>query len=230
MKQQIKNRYTSEVIFECDVPDDVNASGMAMRHALEKAIQAKANLSYADLRFADLRSANLRSADLSYANLRFANLRFANMRYADLSSANLRSANLRFANMRDADLSSANLRSADLSYADLRYADLSYADLRYANMRYANMRSANLRENNKLIGLRPFFSIGPIGSRADYLQSFITEKGVLINAGCFKEKTLDEFRDKLAKEHDQNDHAKEYEIAILMIEAHAAIWTPKETK
>ena len=204
MKQQIKNRYTSEVIFECDVPDDVNASGMAMRHALEKAIQAKANLL----------SADLSSADLSSANLRYANLRSANLSYADLSSADLRYADLRY----------ANLRSANLSYANL-----SSANLRSANLSSANLSSANLQENNKLIGLRPFFSIGPIGSRADYLQSFITEKGVLINAGCFKEKTLDEFRAKLAQEHGNNDYAKEYEMAILMVEAYAAIWTLKDS-
>ena len=39
--------------------------------------------------------------------------------------------------------------------------------------------------------------------------------------------TVDEFRAKLADEHGDNDHAKEYEMALLMIEA-AAIWTPKE--
>jgi hypothetical protein len=50
---------------------------------------------------------------------------------------------------------------------------------------------------------------------------------VLLNAGCFWG-TVDEFRAKLANTHGDNDHAKEYNAALLMIEAHAAIWTPKE--
>ena len=39
MKHQIKHRYTNTVLFECDVPDDVQASGMATRYTLEKAVK-----------------------------------------------------------------------------------------------------------------------------------------------------------------------------------------------
>lgn len=74
---------------------------------------------------------------------------------------------------------------------------------------------------------RSFFQCGPIGSRSDYLLSFLTDKGIVIKTGCFMG-TLDEFRDKVAKTHGDNDYAKEYEMAMLMIEAHAAIWTAKE--
>ena len=56
MKQQILNQYTGAVLFECDVPDDV-ASGMAMRHALEKAVASGANLSRAYLSGANLSGA-----------------------------------------------------------------------------------------------------------------------------------------------------------------------------
>ena len=40
MKHQIKHRYTNTVLFECDVPYDVQASGMAVRYTLEKAVKA----------------------------------------------------------------------------------------------------------------------------------------------------------------------------------------------
>ena len=90
----------------------------------------------------------------------------------------------------------------------------------------AYLAGANL-DGKKLIGTRPIFQIGPIGSRCAYFVSYITEAGVLLNAGCFWG-TVDEFRAKLANTHGDNDHAKEYEMALLMIEAHAAIWTPKE--
>ena len=49
MKYQIKHRYTDAVIFECDVPDDVQASGMAVRYTLEKAVKDGANLGGSNL-------------------------------------------------------------------------------------------------------------------------------------------------------------------------------------
>lgn len=52
MKHQIKHRFTNAVLFECDVPDDVE-SGLATRHALEKAVVSGADLRGADLRGAD---------------------------------------------------------------------------------------------------------------------------------------------------------------------------------
>ena len=209
MKQQIKNRYSDAVIFECEVPDTVS-SGMAMRHALEKAVQSGANLGGANLRGAYLRGAYLGGAYLGGADLGG----------ADLGGANLGGANLGGANLGGANLGGANLRGANLRGADLGGAYLGGA----------NLRDAYLGEDRKLIGDRPFFQLGPIGSRSDYFQSFITDKGLFVSAGCFKYKTVDEFREKLATEHADNDHAKEYEMALLMIEAHAAIWTPKENK
>ena len=107
-KVQIKHRYTDAVLFECDVPDDVE-SGLHMRHALEKASAASANLSGANLS-----GANLRGAYLSDAYLSGANLSDAYLSDAYLSGANLRGANLRGANLSDAYLSGANLRGANL--------------------------------------------------------------------------------------------------------------------
>ena len=99
MKHQIKHLYTDAVLFECDVPEDVQASGMATRYALEKAAKDCANL----------HGANLRGANLYCANLRGANLRGADLGGADLGGANLRGA----------DLGGADLRGADLGYNKL---------------------------------------------------------------------------------------------------------------
>jgi len=132
MKQQIKNRYTNAVLFECDVPE--SHSGMAMRYALEKATQ-----------------------------------------------------------------SGANLRDADLSGADLS-------------------------DNSKIIGKRPGFIIGPIGSRCDYLTSYMTDSGVKIQAGCFFG-DLEKFESAVKETHGSKIHGKEYTAAIAMIKAHAEIWS-----
>ena len=144
-KIQIRHRYTEAVLFECAAPDGLG-SGLHMRHALEKAVEAHANL----------RDANLRGANLSGANLRVANLSGADLRVANLSVANLRGANLRVANLRGANLSGADLSDADLSVANLRGANLRVADLRGANLRGASFGEGVTAEQGvlQLIGLR----------------------------------------------------------------------------
>ena len=59
MKHEIKNRWTSEVLFSCEIPEGME-SGMIARHAVETAISGGA-----DLRGADLEGANIRGAYLS---------------------------------------------------------------------------------------------------------------------------------------------------------------------
>ena len=132
MKNQIKHRYTDVVLFECDVPEDVQASGIAVRYTLEKAVKD-----------------------------------------------------------------------------------------------HANLDGANLDGGEKLIGERPVFVIGPIGSRCDYLIAYITDKGIRLRAGCFFG-DVETFRSKLEAEHGDNDYAAEYRAALALIEKHAEIWTPKE--
>ena len=127
---------------------------------------------------------------------------------ADLYGADLYGANLRSANLRSANLRSANLRSANLYGADLYGADL---------------RSANLGDAGKLTGDRPYFAVGPIGSRQDVLAAFLTEKGVFLRAGCFFG-TVEAFRDNLQGEHGDNVHAVEYRAALVLVEAHYAAW------
>ena len=171
MKHQIKHRYTDAVLFECDVPEDVQASGIAVRYTLEKAVKDHANLRGADLTDAYLTCANLRGADLTGANLRGANLNYAHLTGADLTDA-------------------------------------------------------YLRDGEKLIGERPVFMTGPIGSRCDYLTAYLTDKGIRLRAGCFFG-DIDTFRNKLESTHGDNDHAAEYSAALVLIEKHAEIWTPK---
>jgi uncharacterized protein YjbI with pentapeptide repeats len=117
-KIEIKNQWNRAVIYSCDVPDDV-PSGMAFRHALEKAVANGADLS----------GAYLSSAYLSSANLRGAYLRGADLSGADLSGADLSGADLSGAYLSGADLSSAYLRGAYLRGADLSGANLSGANL-----------------------------------------------------------------------------------------------------
>jgi len=183
---KILSRYDStRVLYECEVTDEQQASGSAMRHALEKATAAGA----------DLRGAYLRGANLGGANLYGAYLRGAYLRGANLGGANLYGANL----------GGANLGGANLGGADLRGAYL---------------------HGKKLVGKRPFLQIGPIGSRADHLLAFITDSGVMIQAGCFFD-TCAQFKQAVRETHGDNAHAREYLAALVLIDAHAAAWAPE---
>ena len=99
MRIQIRHRYNSSVLFECDAD--------SVKIAVKLAIEAKANLYMA----------NLSGADLSRADLSVANLSRADLSVANLSVANLSGANLSGANLSGADLSRANLSGADLDFA-----------------------------------------------------------------------------------------------------------------
>ena len=153
------------------------------------------------------------------------NLYGANLGDADLRSANLYGANLYGADLRSADLRSANLRSANLRSADLYGANLYGANLYGANLRSANLGDADLGDAGKLTGDRPYFAVGPIGSRQDVLAAFLTEKGVFLRAGCFFG-TVEEFKVKLQDEHGDNVHAIEYRAALVLVEAHYNAWPP----
>ena len=170
-----------------------------MKFAIEKAVAEKA----------DLRGANLGGAYLGGAYLRDAYLGGAYLGGADLGGAYLGGAYLGGANLGGAYLGGAYLGGADLGGAYLGGAYLGDA-------------------NTVLVCDRPYFSIGPIGSRQDNLTLWITEKGPLLKTGCFGPDTFDAFRANLERDHSaESTHRKEYEAALLMCEAHAVLWTPK---
>ena len=110
----IKHRYSGAVFFEHQPTADQQASGIAMRAALEAATKDGA-----DLVGANLVCANLVGANLDGANLGGANLGGANLRGAYLVGANLDGANLDGANLGGANLVGANLRGAYLVGANL---------------------------------------------------------------------------------------------------------------
>ncbi len=191
-KITIRHRYTTAVLFEYTPTDEQQASGLAMRAALEAATNGGAYLGGADLG-----GANLGGADLGAANLYGAYLRGADLYGADLHGANLRGADLRGANLRGANLYGADLGGADLG------------------------------GDKKLIGDRPIFTVGPIGSRSDYFTAYITDKGVYLRAGCFFGTEI-EFTTKLGEDHGTNEHAQEYMAALELIRCHVRLWTPEE--
>ena len=144
------------------------------------------------------------------------------------SGADLRGAYLSGANLSGADLSRADLSGAYLIRADLSGANLSGANLSGANMIGADLSGAYLKNKEKLVGKRPIFQIGPIGSRCAYFVAYVTDKGLRFDAGCQHQITREVVEERLTELHGENDHAKEYRAALALIDAHAEIWAPKD--
>ena len=155
----------------------------------------------------------LEKAASDRADLRYANLRGANLRGADLYGADLRGAALRGANLRGANLRGANLYGADLRGADLYGVDLYGAAL----------RGAKLADDLTLVGERPVFTLGPIGSRSDTFVGYITNQGLRVQAGCFFG-APDEFTSALEAEHGTNAFGREYLCALGLLKLHAALY------
>ena len=216
----IKHRYSGAVLFEHQPTADQQASGIAMRAALEAATKDRANL----------RGANLRGANLDGAYLGGAYLDGAYLGGAYLGGANLGGANLRGANLDGAYLGGANLRGANMDGAYLGGAYLGGAYLDGAYLGGANLGGANLRgaylDGKKLIGKRPILMIGPIGSRADYFTAYMTDAGVCLRTGCFFG-SVKEFAEKCIETHGDNEHAQEYAAALELIACHARLWAPE---
>ena len=230
MNIQIKPQFNDTVLFEH------NCENNSMRLTMELALKSRANLSYANLSGADLFGANLSranlfgadlsGADLSGASLPGAYLSYTNLSGANLSGADLSGANLSYTNLSGADLSGADLSGANLPGANLSYTNLSGADLSGADLSRADLSGASLVNGEKLVGARPIFQIGPIGSRWAYFTAYITDKGLRFDAGCQRQITREVFEQRLGDKHGDNEHAKEYRAALALIDAHAEIWTP----
>ena len=214
-KYEIKNRFTGEVLFSCDIPEGME-SGMIARHALKTAIDDDANLEGANLRGANLWDANLRGANLRGANLRGANLWDANLEGANLEGANLLGANIWGANLRGANLEGANLLGANIWGANLWDANLWDANLEGANLEGANLLGA---KNTPLIinGLRwavfisgtGFMRIGCQNHSVEAWKNFTNEEIKSMDSDALE--FWSKYKTMLLVACDTHVHAKEIE-------------------
>ncbi len=146
---------------------------------------------------------------------------------ASLDGASLDGARLDGASLVGASLDGARLDGASLVGASLVGARLDGASLVGASLVGASLVGARLDKDEKLLGNRPIFQIGPIGSRCAYLVAYLTDAGIRIRAGCFFG-PLDEFEAAVKREHGDNIHGAEYRAAVALIKAHAELWeTPQ---
>ena len=126
----------------------------------------------------------------------------------------------------DASIGERYRLRAALEMGVKRGASLSDADLRGADLSWAYLSGADLGDDLKLLGDRPYFQLGPIGSESRTFEAFITNQGLRLQTGCFFG-TRDEFVERLNQTHGDNIHAYEYTAALVLIDAHVERWTPE---
>ena len=150
MKFKIKNRWTGDVKFECELPAEIAGQPYSVQlgFAIRKAYEARANLTGVNLARAYLADADLAGADLAGAYLARADLAGAYLARANLAGAYLADADLAGTDLADADLARANLTGAYLAGADLEGANLADANLARANLTGAYLARANLARAN----------------------------------------------------------------------------------
>ena len=136
MKHQIKHHYTDAVLFECEVPDSIE-SGLRTRYALERAVDARANLAGANFTGAILAGANFTGAILAGAILAGAILADAILAGAYLAGSNFTGANLAGANFTGAILAGANFTGAYLAGAKWRDITINRAPLQLFGLRWS---------------------------------------------------------------------------------------------
>src|SRR6185312_65578 len=146
MKFEIKNRWSGNVQFACELSAEIadKSYGLRLGFAVREAIKTRADLTDAVLTDADLTGADLTGADLTDAVLTDAVLTGADLTGADLTDAVLTGADLTGAVLTDADLTGADLTGADLTDAVLTGADLTGAVLTGADLTGADLTGAVL--------------------------------------------------------------------------------------
>lgn len=207
-KIEIKCRFSGRVLFAHE------AENNTWRMTVEAAVNDRVNLAGADLP----------GMDLSGMDLSDMNLEGANLPWCDLSGSYLSCANLAWCNLSGANLSRVNLSGTDLPGANLSGVILGGVILVGTNLEGAYMHVKD-GEKITLVGSRPIFQIGPIGSGSRYLVAYLTDKGLRLRAGCFFG-TRQQFEESLVNTHGDNEHAEEYRAALALIDAHARLWTP----
>ena len=118
----------------------------------------------------------------------------------------------------------ADLSGKDFSGIEVDCKNSSFDNSRFYNSSFDNSRFDNSSfADKKITGLRPFFFVGPLGSDQRQLMAVSTEKGIHLATGCFSG-SIDDFRAALKKKHGKNEHGKEYEAALELIELHFKLW------
>ncbi len=143
------------------------------------------------------------------------------LRGAYLQGADLLGANLEGSYLQGANLQGANLEGSYLQGANLQGSNLQGAYLRGANLRGSDLQGAKYGEEI-IIDIKMFSGFGSERRCTVFIK---TEKRIIVDCGCFRNKTLEEFEEKVKITHAENNFAREYFLIIEMIKK---LWEVKK--
>lgn len=85
----------------------------------------------------------------------------------------------------------------------------------------------NARIFKSIKNTKDYITIGPIGSRNDYVTFIKSNKSVYVSVGCFND-TLSKFVKAVKTTHDKNNFAKEYLAAVEFVKEYFKIQKTEE--
>ncbi len=127
MKEQIKNRYTGEVQFECDVPPELQGAsgGIRKAYAFFMAVSKGAN----EFIESDLRGMDFSQSAISNVTFNSCNLTNANFKLATLDSVEFNNCVLCGATFKDSTVVNPQFARSVLTGADFENVDIGRRDV-----------------------------------------------------------------------------------------------------
>lgn len=171
-----------------------------------------------DLCRLDFSQLSLREARFVACHLDDALFCSANLSGAEFNACSMVGANFRKALATDLRLTSVNATHSNWADAYLEGARISSTTVATLRLDRAEYLGDVVTYRSKLVGDHGVRCFGPIGSRNDHLTAIFTERGIVLETGCFCG-GIQEFEASLQETHKDAEFLSEYRHALRLIRA-----------
>lgn len=171
-----------------------------------------------DLRRLDFSRLILREAIFVACDLDDAIFQGADLSGAEFNACSMVGANFRKVVASDLRLISAHATHSNWANAYLKWARISSTAVTTLRLDRADWLTDVVTHHGKLVGDHGVRCFGPIGSRNDHLTAIFTERGIVLETGCFSG-GIQEFEASLQETHKDTEFLSEYRHALRLIRA-----------
>ena len=171
-----------------------------------------------DLRRLDFSQLSLREARFVACHLDDALFCGANLSGAEFNACSMVGVNFRKVVASDLRLISADATHSNWANAYLKGARISSTVVTTLRLDRADCLGDAATYRSKLVGNHGVRCFGPIGSRDDHLTAIFTERGIVLETGCFSG-GIQEFEASLQETHKDTEFLSEYRHVLRLIRA-----------
>ncbi len=171
-----------------------------------------------DLRGLDFSRLSLREARFVACHLDDALFCGATLSGAEFNACSMAGVNFRKVIAPDLRLISANATHSNWANAYLKGARISSTSVTTLRLDRAGWLANVVTVCGKLVGNHGVRCFGQIGSRNDHLTAIFTERGIVLETGCFSG-GIQEFEASLQETHKDTEFLSEYRHALRLIRA-----------